>query len=159
MPTKAPPMILPEVDRRFLSVLRSKRDEYIPDSELYGLMRRIRPVISDDHGRRFYIDPGHPRDVNIAPDQDHIVMERADGVGGIVYHSTIYTLHFIGRGRSAEFQASFAEVVEMIPSHLILKVVAFEIIGPRTDEDFGRQSVAINAGFHVAATHLYVRGG
>jgi hypothetical protein len=154
MPAEASPVILPEVDRAFLKVLRSRRDEGMPESELHELMHKIRPVISDDHGQRFYIDPAHPRDTNIASAQGSIVMGRADGPGGIVYHSTIYTLHFVGR--PGEFQASFAEVIQMIPARLLFRVVAFEIVGPHADEDFDRQSVAIRAGYHVAATHLYV---
>lgn len=151
MLTKAPPVVLPEVDRRLLGELLAKRDDQ-PEHELQGLMRKIRPVVSDNQGRRFYVEAGHPRDV--AFNLDAMIMERADGPGGIVWDSTIYTLHFVGP--SGEFQASFAEVVAMIPWPLLGKIVAFETIGPRTDADFMRQSTAVNAGYHVAATHLYV---
>lgn len=122
------------------------------ESELGELIRKIRPVISDAQGRRFYVDAVHPREV--AFNQEPTVLERADGPGGIVWDSTIYTLHFCGSPDN--FQASFAEVLAMVPLHLLGKIRAFETIGPHTAAEFEGQSVAINAGYHVAATHLYV---
>jgi hypothetical protein len=54
------------------------------------------------------------------------------------------------------FKPSVAEVLAMIPVHLLDKVTAFETIGPSDVYDLHRQRAAMNASFHVAITHLYV---
>lgn len=141
----------PNVDEDLLAVLFAYRRE-LTDQELVELTQKIRPICRDAGGRCFFIRPVDPRRRSFlwAPS----FAEAADGPGGIVRHSTIYTLHsFSYHGM---FKPSVAEVLAMIPQHLLDKVIAFETIGPGNASDLNRQLAAINASFHVAVTHLYV---
>lgn len=151
MMTQIPTSITPDVNGKLLRVLLANRRDLM-DDELAELSAKIRPVVRDEAGRYFYVDPVHPRDV--AFNEDPIFMERADGPRGIVRLSTIYTLHCFGNPR--HFQASVADVLSMIPLRLLHRVMAFETVGPRSEADFDRQTVANDAGYHVAVTHLYV---
>jgi hypothetical protein len=56
------------------------------------------------------------------------------------------------------FKPSIAEVLAQIPAEHLDKVVAFEIVGsPKTIGDLDREQEALNMGYHVATTRLYVR--
>ncbi len=63
-----------------------------------------------------------------------------------------------GFGYQGLFKPSIAEVLAQIPAEYLDKVVAFEIIKhPETVDDLNREHEALNAGYHVATTRLYVR--
>lgn len=56
------------------------------------------------------------------------------------------------------FKPSIAEVLAQIPMEYLDKVVAFEIVeSPQTADDLNREREALDAGYHVAVTRLYVR--
>lgn len=141
----------PSVDEDLLAVLLAYKRE-LSDQELAELAQKIRPICRDKEGKCFFIEPVDPRKVSFIWSPSYT--EEADGPGGIVRHSTIYTLHsFSFHGM---FKPSVAEVLAMIPLHLLDKVIAFETIGPDDVYDLNRQRAAMNASFHVAITHLYV---
>ena len=141
----------PDVDRELLAVLLAFKRE-LSDDELVELSQRIRPVVRDYTGQYFYIEPVDPR--NGAFTWCPIYAGDVSRLGGIVRISTIYTLHSFGY--PGFFKPSVAEVLSMIPQHLLNKVSAFETIGPSDESDLTRQEAATNAGYHVAVTHLYV---
>lgn len=67
----------------------------------------------------------------------------------------ITTYH--GYGYYGMFKPGIAEVLAQIPEELTDSVVAFEIIkAPETSDDLNREQEALNAGYHVATTRLYV---
>jgi len=137
----------PDVSEKLLKeLLASKRE--LSNNELAGLMRKIRPVVRDENGRCFYIKPVDPRE--IAFTWDPVLAGRASG---ITRTETIYTLHRFGY--HGLFKPSIAEVLSMVPQNLLDKVVAFETTGPSDMSDLKRQWVAVEAGYHVAVTHLY----
>ena len=151
MKTEAGFTTTPNVDEDLLAVLLAYRRE-LSDLELTELARKIQPIVRDENGRCFFIKPVDPRGVSFLWDPSFA--EEADGPGGIVRHSTIYTLHpFSYHGM---FKPSIAEVLAMIPQHLYDKVIAFETTGPDDASDLNRQRAAMNASLHVAVTHLYV---
>jgi hypothetical protein len=57
------------------------------------------------------------------------------------------------------FKPSIAEVLAQIPEeHVSSKVVAFEMVEmPETADDLNREHDALDAGYHVARTRLYVK--
>lgn len=137
------------VDEQLLAVLLAyKRD--LSNEEITELAQKIRPVVRDENGRYFYIKPVDPQKVAFTWSPT-LTDEVADGRGGIVRIATIYTLH--GYGAPSFFKPSIAEVLSMIPQHLLGKVIAFETISP---DDLSGQWSAVAEGYHVAVTHLYV---
>ena len=56
------------------------------------------------------------------------------------------------------FKPSIAEVISCIPEYMWKKVYAFEIVDkPRDASDLNKEREALNAGFHVATTRLYLK--
>ena len=139
----------PNVDEQLLAVLLAYKRE-LSDEELADLAQRIRPVVRDENGRCFYIEAVDPRKEAFTWSPT-LTDEAADGAGGIVRIATIYTLH--SYGAPSLFKPSIAEVISMIPQHLLGKVIAFETVCP---DDVGGQRSALAKGYHVAVTHLYV---
>ncbi len=122
----------------------------IGDDLLARLAKRIKPVIRNRNNALVYIDACHLR--NTAFTWSPRINRRATN---LVKHATIETFHRYGY--YGFFKPSVAEVLAQIPVGLIEKTVAFESIGPQNAKDLGKHTAALNAGFHVATTHLYGR--
>lgn len=137
----------PIVNRELLGVLRAYRRELDSDT-VRQLAEHIRPVIRKD-GRLRFMAPVDPINVSFMqqPEFTEQVLEPND----LVKLVSIYTLHLKGL-----FRPLTAEVLAMIPPHLLGKVVAFETIGPESKDDMRRQTDAAVEGFCVAVTHLYM---
>lgn len=59
-------------------------------------------------------------------------------------------------GYYAFFKPSIAEVLAQIPKHDVSFVNAFEIIEfPRTNEDFNKNKIVFDSGFHISKVRLY----
>ncbi len=122
----------------------------VTDSRLKQLASKIRPVVRNRNNALAYIEPCNLR--NIAFAWDPKITRKASN---LVKHATIKTLHtwsYYGF-----FKPTIAEVLAQIPEDLIEDTVAFEVIGPSMASDLNREKEALDAGFHVAMTHLYGR--
>jgi hypothetical protein len=120
----------------------------ISDERLAELAKRIRPVVRSRSNALAYIEPCDLRRVSFIWDAK--ITRKASK---LVKHATIRTLHTYGY--YGLFKPSIAEVLAQIPEDLIEQTVAFEVIGPKDASDLNREQEALNAGFHVAVTHLY----
>lgn len=117
----------------------------VPEERIRELAERIKPVIN---GR--YIKPVDL--FKVAYTWDPKLAKRAVNLEPVRDITTYHTFGYYGF-----FKPSIAEVLAQIPADLLEKVVAFEIIGsPTTADDLNRESVALNAGYHVAVTRLYI---
>ncbi len=122
----------------------------ITDERLAELAARIKPVVRNRSNALAYIKPCDLR--NVAFTWSPKITRKA---ANLVKHATIRTLHRYGY--YGLFKPSIAEVLAQIPADLIDETVAFETIGPSDATDLGKESEALNAGFHVATTRLYGR--
>jgi hypothetical protein len=138
----------PIVDEQLLAVLLAQKRE-LSDEEITELVQKIRPVVCDESGRYFYIKPVDPREESFIWDPT-LTDEAVGEMGSIARVATIYTLHEYGA--PSFFKPSIAEVLSMIPQHLLGKITAFETISPDSPEG---QWPALKEGYHVAVTHLY----
>lgn len=121
----------------------------ISDEELNNRVQRIKPVITFKREKR-YIEPCDPRFVAYTWDA-----KPAGKAKHITPLETITTYHRFGY--YGFFKPSVAEVLAQIPERLLDRVVAFEIIKkPEDAADLNREKMALNKGFHVATTQLYV---
>lgn len=129
-----------------------KEKSWIPeisDEELEKRCKKIRPLVRNKKGILRYIAK--------CPYRDWAFMwspkfrTKAPDLNVITDITTYHTWAFYGF-----FKPTIAEVIAQIPIDVLDRVVAFEIIkSPETTEDLNRESVALNAGYHVAITRLY----
>lgn len=123
----------------------------VPNERIEELAERIKPVVQFGQENRCYIKPVDL--FNIAYTWDPKVADKATGLKSLCDITTYHTYGYYGF-----FKPSIAEVLAQIPAEHLDKVVAFEIVGsPKTADDLNREHEALNAGYHVATTRLYVR--
>ena len=124
----------------------------VPATRIAELADRIKPVIQFKRHGICYIEPVDL--FNVAYTWDPKPAEEAKGLKVLC---DITTYH--GYGYYGCFKPSIAEVLAQIPAEHLDKVIAFEIVkSPQTADDLNREPEALNAGYHVATTRLYVRG-
>ena len=130
-------------DAQLLEVLKTYRLEYHPDLVLRraATMRLVRM----SEGRLRVV---RPLGDNLAGEVDW-----REKVHGLQQIGTIYALH--AYQFQGQFSATWAEVIAMLPDHMLTRVQAVEIIGPMTTDDQLRQHAAREAGLLVALTLLY----
>lgn len=79
--------------------------------------------------------------------------ENAEGLRPLNDITTYHSYGYYGF-----FKPSISEVLRQIPADIVDKVVAFEIIkSPENSDDLNANIEALNAGYHVATTRLYIR--
>ena len=122
----------------------------VSKEEIEKRSERIKPVVKFDSNLSFI----KPVDLfGIAYTWDPEPAGRAKGLKPLCDITTYHTYGYYGF-----FKPSIAEVLAQIPKEYLDKVVAFEIINsPGTADDLNRESAALNAGYHVATTRLYVK--
>ena len=124
----------------------------VPKERIQELSELIRPVVQFDGKGGRYIKPVDLFGIAYTWDP-----EPEDRATGLVSLCDITTYH--SYGYHGFFKPSIAEVLAQIPNEYVGKVVAFEIVEkPETADDLNRHIEALNAGYHVAKTRLYVRG-
>ena len=123
----------------------------IDGERLAELVERIKPIVDFPRKGKCYIKPVDPSKVAYTFDP-----KPTEPAGDLVTLDDITTYH--GYGYYGIFKPSIAEVLAQIPTELIDRVVAFEIIDwPRDASDLNREREALDAGYHVATTRLYGR--
>ncbi len=121
----------------------------ISDATLNELFKTIKPVVRRGN-HLYYIEPVNLR--NIAYTWDPKLTKKAVNLKKLRTIKTYHTYGYYGF-----FKPSVAEVIAQIPKDDLDKVVAFEIIeSPDTVDDLNAESAALNAGYHVAKTQLYI---
>lgn len=122
----------------------------ISDERLNELAGRIKPVI-EFNGVKHYIKPCHLR--TTAYTWDAKKRAPAPALKPIREIRTYHTW-----GHYSMFKPSIAEVIAQIPADVIDQVTEFEIVQrPQEAKDLNEEKRALDAGFHVATTVLYVR--
>lgn len=126
---------------------------WIPDvSEtwLQELAARIQPVVYNAGERLFYIEVVS---IFACYTWDPKLTKRATGLKKLCDIPT-YHAHC---GSPLSFEASVTDILAQIPVEHLAKVVAFQIVrSPKTADDLNRDKKALNAGYHVALTRLYI---
>jgi len=121
----------------------------ISDERLNELAKKIKPVVRIK-GQPRYIQPVDLRGVAYTWDP-----KPAGHAKGLAELCVITTYH--SYGAPMFFKPSVAEVIAAIPEEHLDKVIAFEIISsPNTADDLNAEHEALNAGYHVAKTRLYM---
>lgn len=133
----------------------------VPKERIRDLAERIKPVMRfalgekglfrSPEGYLYHIKPVDLFGITFTwlPESD----EKAVGLKPLCVITTYHTYAYYGF-----FKPTIAEVLAQIPAEHLDKVVAFEIIGsPETVDDLNREAEALNVGYHVAITQLYVR--
>jgi hypothetical protein len=126
---------------------------YIPtitDDELKAMAERIKPVVRSGKVL-FYIKEVDLK--NIAYTWSPEITDRATDLKPLKEITTYHRYGYYGF-----FKPSIAEVLAQIPTELRETVVAFEITNsPETAADLNAHQTAVNDGYHVAVTQLYVK--
>ena len=123
----------------------------VPEERIQELAERIKPVVYFARKGRCYIKPVDLFD--IAYTWEPKSADKATCLNPLCDITTYHTYGYYGM-----FKPSIAEVLAQIPAEHLDKVAAFEIVGsPETVDDLNREHEAVNAGYHVATTRLYVR--
>lgn len=134
----------------------------VPKERILELAKRIKPVarfvegelgfFQDFRGFLYYIEPRDPWD-DAFLSWNPKPARRAKGLKPLC----VITTHH--HSCSAElFEPSVAEVLAQIPEEHLDNVVAFEIVKcPESRYDLAANPEALNAGYHVAITQLFVR--
>ncbi len=123
----------------------------VPKNRIEELALRIKPVVEFKGKGKCYIKPVDL--FKVAYTWGAKAAEKATRLKSLC---EIVTYH--GFGYYGFFKPSIAEVLAQIPAELLERVVAFEITrSPESATDLNREREALNAGFHVATTTLYVR--
>lgn len=105
----------------------------------------------DDRGELYYIKPVDL--FGVAYTWDPKPADKATDLKPLCDITTYHTYGYQGL-----FKPSIAEVLAQIPAEYLDGVVAFEIVdSPKTVDDLNREHKALNAGYHVATTQLYIR--
>lgn len=122
----------------------------VPKDQIVLLAERIKPVYDFGHKKRYI----KPVDLfNVSYIWEPISAKRAVGIKPLC---DIRTYH--GYGHYGMFKPSIAEVLAQIPDEHLSKVVAFEIVNcPKDADDLNKEQEALNAGYHVATTRLYIK--
>lgn len=114
------------------------------------LAKRIKPVVLFEKKGICYIKPVDL--FKVAFLWDTKPAKKATGLRALC---EIITYHEFGY--HGFFKPSIAEVLAQIPKEHLDKVTAFEIVDyPKDCDDLNKESEALNAGYHVAKTRLYV---
>jgi hypothetical protein len=133
----------------------------VPKERIEELGGRIRPVVRFALGKDglFRSHKGHPHYIEpvdlfgIAYTWDPKPTTQVSGLKPLADIRTYHTYGYQGF-----FKPSIAEVLAQIPEEHLDQVVAFEIVDyPQHAEDLNRELEALNSGYHVATTRLYVR--
>lgn len=123
----------------------------VSNEYVFDLAKRIKPVVEFSSKGKHYIKPVDL--FRIAYTWEPKPAKRAKGLKPLCDITTYHAF-----GYQAFFKPSIAEVLAQIPAEHLDKVVAFEIVkGPETADDLNGELEALNAGYHVATTRLYVR--
>lgn len=137
------------------TVVREEEKIWIPqitDEKLGELFERIKPVA--DFG--FFLGLRYIRPVDLRGTAYTWDTRPAKKIRGLKLLCTIKTYHeydYYGL-----FKPSIAEVLAQIPEEHLNTVVAFQIIGtPWSKDDLIQENKALNAGYYVATTKLFVR--
>ena len=130
----------------------TKSDQYaipeISDERIKELCATIKPLVRVD-GELCFIEMPHPRDVSFI--WDPMITGKVSGIQTIAEITTYHTYAYYGF-----FKPSIAEVLAQIPEEYIGRVTTYEVNGPETAEDLNRNLDALNAGYQVARTILYI---
>lgn len=133
---------------------RVEKRVWIPEvvkERIQELAERIKPIVQFPREGKCYIKPVDL--FGIAYTWDPKSADKATGLKPLCDITTYHTYSYHGF-----FKPSIAEVLAQIPAEHLDKVVAFEIVeNPETADDLNREREALNAGYHVATTRLYVR--
>lgn len=117
------------------------------------LSKTIRPLVVDELGDLRYCEETELFNVSYTWNPkfgDKATLQEGTKVEHI---RTYHTYGYYGM-----FKPSIAEVISCIPEHMWNKVYAFEIVDkPRDADDLNKEREALNAGFHVATTRLYLK--
>ena len=123
----------------------------VPKKRIQKLAERIKPVVQFASKGKRYIKPVDL--FGVAYTWDPKAANKAPGLKPLCDIITYHTYGYYGF-----FKPSIAEILAQIPAEHLDKVVAFEIVGsPETADDLNEEHEALNAGYHVATTRLYVR--
>ena len=123
----------------------------VPKDRIKELAERIKPVVQFAHKGKRYIKPVDL--FGIAYTWDPKAASKAKDLKPLCDITTYHTYGYYGF-----FKPSIAEVLAQIPAEHLDKVVAFEIVdSPQGVNDLNRENEALNAGYHVATTTLYIR--
>lgn len=138
---------MPEVTEKEKKVWIPK----VPEERIRALAERIKPVVRRPRSRDLhYIVPVDL--FHVAYTWDPKLAEKATDLKAVCDITTYHTYGYHGF-----FKPSIAEVLAQIPEEYLDRVVAFEIVeSPNTADDLNREREALNAGYHVAKTRLYV---
>jgi hypothetical protein len=123
----------------------------MPDDELARWVAEIRPLVHTDRGLRL-IKPVDP--VKIAFTWDPKISGKPPRDLAVL--TKIRTLH--AYGHPSLFKPSIGEVLRQIPTALLPIVKFFSLDGPDDVHDLNLEREALNDGYHVAVTTLYVVG-
>lgn len=124
----------------------------VSSERIIELSGRIRPVVEFPRKGRCFIEPVDLFDVSYT--WGPRPADKATGLKPLREITTYHTYGYYGM-----FKPSIAEVLAQIPAEYLDMVVAFEIVeSPETADDLNREPEALNAGYHVATTRLYIRG-
>lgn len=125
----------------------------VPPEKVLELSKTIRPLVVDELGDLRY--SVHTELFNTAYTWNRNFGEKVNLQEGTkVEHIRTYHSY----GHPSLFKPSIAEVISCIPEHMWDKVYAFEIVDkPRDAADLNKEREALNAGFHVATTRLYLK--
>ena len=144
------------------TIAKLKEKVWIPEvskKEIRERFKKIKPVVRFAKGiRLFKSSEGYPYFIKqvdlfrIAYTWDPKPKKVAKNLKSLCDITTYHSWAYYGC-----FKPSIAEVLAQIPDEHLDKVVAFEIVAnPETAADLCQEKEALNAGYHVATTRLYV---
>lgn len=138
------------------SASRAENRVWIPeisDSELSSRAERIRPVVIQT-GRLHYL----PKCANLRKVQLLKLFEKYERATGLKWVKTMTTFHTLSASFYEIIKPPIAECLAQIPDNLLGKVVAFQVTGvPDQLVTKPEEKAAIQAGFHVGTTRLYIK--
>jgi len=137
-----------------VEAFKAVADVMVPSSSVRGwnhlqtVAGKITPLIEED-GKLFRAPPS-----DIFRQSFTWVDEKpSEEATGLEPLAKVKMLHHWGH--YSLFKPSVSEVLPQIPGKYLDDVVAFSLKGPDTADDFNKESVALNAGFHVSECTLY----
>lgn len=140
----------PDIDEAIFASLMSER-RIVAKEQLNRTLQHLKPVFRRSENLHYAIIDDI--DVHAA----HFVDQptKIAPVTGLEIYTVVPTLHWFGF--KSHFRPTLAEVLIMLPEDLPSGVIAFELVGPITEDDFNRQQFAIEKGLHAANAILYTR--